>query len=101
MKVETKDAAYVKGDGALDTLLSQTIKYTEEAKKQRTNGEVMISFYVEADGSLSNFRILSDPGNGCGESVKAALEKLKFNPALVNGTPMRSKVLRTVPVYAH
>ena len=101
MKVETRDAQYAKGDGALDTLLAQTIKYTDEAKSKRASGEVMISFYVEADGTLSNFRIISDPGAGCGESVKAALEKIKFTPAMVNGTPMRSKVLKTVPVYAH
>lgn len=102
MKVEnTREAQYPKGDGALDTLIFKTLKYSPEAKANKVSGEVMISFYVETDSTLTNFRIISDPGYGCGESVKEILQKLKFTPALVNGIPMKQKVIKTVPVYAH
>jgi len=102
MKVETtREAAYPKGDHALFTYLFQQIKYTEEAKTNKAEGEVTISFFVEPDSSLSNFKILSDVGFGCGNAVKEALSKVKYTPAMVNGTLMRSKQILNVPVRAH
>lgn len=102
MKVEmTRDASYPEGDQALATYLFYNVKYSEEAKANKVEGDMMVSFFVEADSSLSNIKILTDLGYGCGESVKALLEKIKYTPALVNGTPMRSKVIITVPLRAH
>ena len=102
MKVETtREAEYPKGDQALFEYLFQHIKYTEEAKKNKAEGEVTVSFLVEADSTLSNIRIIKDVGYGCGEAVKEALVKVKYSPAMVNGTIMKSKMLLNVPVRAH
>ena len=102
MKVQTtREAGYPKGDQALFEYLFQNIKYTEDAKKNKAGGEVTISFFVESDSSLSNFKILKDVGFGCGEAVKEALSKVKYTPAMVNGTLMKSKQILNVPVRAH
>jgi len=102
MKVETtRESGYPKGDHALFEYLFQHIKYSEEAKKNKAEGEVTIAFFVEQDSSLSNFKILKDVGFGCGEAVKEALSKVKYTPAMVNGTLMRSKQILNVPVRAH
>jgi len=102
MKVEmNREAHYVDGDQALYTFLFHNIKYTEEAKLNKIEGEAMVSFWVEADSSLSKINIISDAGCGCSESLKELLSKLKYIPALVNGVPMRSKVILNVPVRAH
>jgi protein TonB len=102
MKVEmNQEAHYPQGDKALYDYLFKKVKYSEEAKTNKVSGEVMVSFWVEADSSLTKINIISDPGCGCGESLKELLSKLKFAPALVNGVPMRSKVILNVPVRAH
>ena len=43
------------------TLVLQSIKYPEEAKKAGIEGDVELSFVVLPDGSISNIRILNSP----------------------------------------
>ncbi len=102
MKVETtREAEYSGGDEALFNYLFNNIKYSDDAKKNKAEGEVTVSFFVEADGAVSNVKIIKDVGFGCGEAVKEALLKVKYAPAMVNGTVMKSKLLLNVPVRAH
>lgn len=102
MKVEmTREAYYPEGDQALATYLFYNVKYSAEAKAKKVEGDMMVSFFVEADSSVSNIKILTDLGYGLGDSVKEILGKVKYVPALINGTPMRSKVIITVPLRAH
>lgn len=101
MKVETTDAHYPEGDQALTNYLFYNMKFSEEAKANKVQGDMMVSFFVEADSSLTNIKVITDLGYGCSDNMKALLEKVKYAPALVNGTPMRSKVIITVPVRAH
>lgn len=97
----TREAYYPEGDQALATYIFYNVKYSEEAKAKKVEGDMMVSFFVEADSTLSNIKILTDLGYGLGESVKELLSKIKYVPALVNGVPMRSKVIITVPLRAH
>jgi len=102
MKVETtREAQYPQGDEALFSHLYHDIHYSDDAKKNKAEGEITVSFYVEADGSVSNVKIIKDIGFGCGDAVKEALLKIKYSPAMVNGTVMKSKLLLNVPVRAH
>lgn len=97
----TREAYYPEGDQALATYLFYNVKYSEEAKANKAEGEMMVSFFVEADSTVSNIKIIRDLGYGLGDSVKALLGKVKYVPALVNGVPFRSKVIITVPLRAH
>jgi protein TonB len=102
MKVEmTRDAYYPEGDKAFYTFVFHNLKYTDEARANKVAGDVMISFFVEADSSLTGIKVLTDLGFGCTENMKELLKNVKFIPALINGIPMRSKVLLTVPIRAH
>lgn len=61
-------------------------------------GRVIISFVVEKNGTLSNFKVLVDPGGGL---AKAAVETLMKSPLWTagtndNGEPVR--VLYTLPI---
>jgi hypothetical protein len=98
---QTKEATYPKGDEALFTYIFNNLKYSQEARAAKVEGELMISIMVELDSSVTNVRIIRDMGYGIGADVKAILEKLKYGPALENGTAMRSKVILNVPVRAH
>lgn len=58
------------------------IKYPAEAKKQKVEGTAVIKFVVQKDGSLSNFKIIKDPGAGCGEAALNVVKEMnKFVPA--------------------
>lgn len=102
MKVTTtREPFYPKGEQALYNEVLMGIKYSDEAKKKYIEGEVMTSFDVNADSTVTNVKIISDAGYGIGEEVKKYLEKLKFAPAIQMGKPVKMKVMMSFPVKAH
>jgi protein TonB len=101
MTVETADAYYPEGDQALSKFIFHNLKYSEEAKAHKVSGEVMVSYWVETDSTLSNIRVITDLGYGCSENLSALMKNIKYVPAKVNGVPMKSKVLATFPIRAH
>lgn len=92
---------YPKGDQALYQHVYLNMKYTQEAKDKLITGEVMMSFDVNPDSSVSNAIVISGPGYGINEEVKALVEKLKFAPAVQNGVKVRMNVMMNFPVKAH
>lgn len=102
MKIETtREAQYPGGEEKLYTDVYYNLKYSDEAKKNNVESMVMVSLFVGADSTVSNLKILNDPGYGCGESLKAFLQSKKFVPALMNGTPFRTQIMLNVPIRAH
>jgi TonB family protein len=102
IKVETtQEAQYPGGEEKLYQDVYYNLKYSEEAKKNKAEGTVMVSFFVEPDSTVKSVKIISEPGFGCGESVKEFLLNTKFAPAMMNGTPFRTQLMLNVPVRAH
>lgn len=59
--------------------------------------QVILSFVVEKDGSLTDIRILRDPGYGAGaEAVRVLKSMPDWKPALQNGKNVRSQF--TLPI---
>jgi TonB family protein len=86
--------------GGLDafyTFLGKNIKYPQEMRDKNVQGRVIIRFVVEQDGSLTNFKIVRDPGYGAGEE---ALRVLSMSPKWVPGTQNGKavRVMYSVPV---
>ncbi len=53
-------------------------------------GTVVVSFIVEADGTLKNAKVIRDIGAGCGkEALRVVGLMPKWNPGLSNGQPVR------------
>jgi hypothetical protein len=98
---QTREAQYVQGDAAVDQYFFDNLHYSDEAKHAKVDTEVMLSFMVEVDSTVSTVKVIRDPGFGVGESLKELALKMKYIPALENGVPMRSKVLLNIPVRAH
>ncbi|MFK7773034.1 MAG: energy transducer TonB, partial [Saprospiraceae bacterium] len=48
-------------------------QYPPEAIANKTEGEILLKFYVDREGNVSKVEILKDIGNGCGEEAKRAL----------------------------
>lgn len=76
--------------------------YPREAKKNNIQGRVTINFIVEADGQISNLRVLkgAELGGGLAEAALRAVQKLKrFTPGKQGGVPVR--VSYSVPITFH
>ncbi|MUV03550.1 energy transducer TonB [Flavobacterium rakeshii] len=54
--------------------------------------KVFVSFIVEKDGSMSNIKVIRDPGYGMGNEAIRVLKsiKTKWNPGIKNGKPVRT-----------
>lgn len=59
---------------------------------------VSIAFVIEKDGSMTDIRILKDPGYGLGQEAIRVLKSLKtkWTPGILNGKPMRTAY--TLPI---
>jgi protein TonB len=58
----------------------------------------MIAFVIEKDGTMTDIRILKDPGYGLGQEAVRVLKSLKtkWNPGILNSKPMRTAY--TLPI---
>jgi len=99
--VSTQDPSYPKGEPALYNYVLMNVKYSDEAKKKYIEGEVMMSFYVNVDSTVSNTKIISGAGYGIDEEVKRVVEGLKFSPGMMNGKARKMQLIMNFPVKAH
>ena len=81
--------------GGLDSLrafIQRNLRYPEEAKRNKIEGKVFISFIIEADGSVSNIKVLRDIGSGCGaEAVRVVKMMPKWKPGKQRGKAVRTQ----------
>jgi protein TonB len=70
--------------------LQQNIKYPEEAKELGIQGRVFVTYVVEADGSITDIRVLRGIGGGCDEeAIRVVSIMPKWIPGKQRGTPVR------------
>lgn len=58
----------------------KNIKYPTLARENGVEGTVVISFVVEKDGSITDIKILREPGAGLGEEALRIVEKMQSLP---------------------
>ena len=79
------------GKEALLTYISENTEYPEEARKQELGGRVVVTFYIEKDGSVSDVRVpkpvhpLLD-----NEAVRVVSSMPKWSPATRGGITVRT-----------
>src|ERR1700688_2072118 len=64
--------------------------YTDEARRLKLEGEVLLEVMFGANGTLHVNRVVRGLGHGLDEAAIAAANKMRFKPALRNGQPMDS-----------
>lgn len=85
------------GEEKMMRYVSNNIKYPKKAKKRGVQGTAVVSFVVNKDGSISDIRILKDPGEGCGEEAARVVREMpKWNPGSMDDHPV--KVRYTFPL---
>jgi protein TonB len=60
-------------------------EYSEEARKARYQGTVVLGIEIDAKGKVSNIRVLRGLGLGLDEKAMAAVVKWLFRPAMAGG----------------
>lgn len=84
------DPEFPGGMEALIKYLSENIKYPEQAKKDKIQGKVYISFVVEKDGSVADAKVLRGIGGGCDEEALRVVNAMpKWTPGKQRNTPVR------------
>jgi general secretion pathway protein G len=82
---------YVPGSGMnAPAPLNQPLPpYTEEARKARIEGLVVLQAIIRKDGTVDSFRVVKGLGHGLDESaISTIAAKWRFKPATLNGTPV-------------
>ncbi|MBD1387071.1 TonB family protein [Mucilaginibacter rigui] len=85
------------GEKGFEKFLATTIKYPAQAVKNKVQGRSVITFIVEEDGSLSDFKVIRSLGSGTDEeAIRALKASPKWKPGKQNGHIVR--VQYSVPV---
>jgi TonB family protein len=67
--------------------------YTQEARRLRIEGEVLLEVVLEASGNLRVVRVVRGLGHGLDDNAVKAAEQIRFKPATRNGQPADSTVV--------
>jgi protein TonB len=63
-------------------------EFSEEARKAKVAGNVLVNLYVDQSGNPSHVRVLRGVGMGLDEKAVEAVRQYKFKPAMENGKPV-------------
>ncbi len=96
--IYSQDAYYPGGTLKLIEDVWTLMEYSEEAIAKRIDTEVMLSFDVQTDSSLSDIILLGKIGYGVDDDLKQVFEKLKFVPAFAQGKPIKMNVIMSIPI---
>ena len=79
--------------GGMDEMmkyLSMNVRYPEAAKKAGLQGRVVVQFIVEADGSISNAKVVRNVDEELDAEAVRVIEKMpKWKPGMQNGKTVR------------
>ena len=71
--------------------------YPRRAKQARIEGWVTMEVVIRPDGSVSDAKVLeSDPPRLFDEAAVAAMQRWKFRPKIVDGTPVAQRARQTI-----
>lgn len=81
-------------DRKMLNFLYKNIQYPSEARKNEIEGNAVVLFTIEPDGSITNPKIVRDPGAGLGEEALRVVEMMdempqKWTPGVEKGQKVR------------
>jgi TonB family protein len=82
--------SYLGGDDLLFKFLGENVKYPNIARENMIQGDVIVEFLVNVDGSMSNIKVISDTHQEINnEAIRVVSLLKKWNPATQNGKPIK------------
>lgn len=86
-------AVFPGGYDSLSRHIAHHLDYPRDARENGIEGEVMVSFDIATDGTVTNIKVIKGLGFGCNQAaVKAVTNMPDWEPATVDGKPVRSRV---------
>lgn len=67
-------------------------EYTDEARRRKINGTVLLSFVVTADGTVRDPLVTRSLDNGLDKQALETVRKWKFQPATKAGQPVAVRI---------
>ena len=90
--VVEKTAEYPGGFPAMIKYFSDELKYPKNARKQKKQGEVIVSFVVNKDGSITDVHVKKGFDPECDEEALRLVRGFPtWQPGEQNGKPVRSR----------
>lgn len=93
-----REAEYPGGINKFIGDLWMMMEYSQEAIDAKADGEIMVSFDVEADSTVTGVSIIMGMGMGIDEEFERVLKTMKFSPALAEGNPVKMNVMLNIPI---
>ena len=82
------------GANEMMKFLSENIVYPDIAQDNGIQGTVSVQFVVDKDGSLTDIKVLRNPGGGLGDEGKRIVELMpKWSPGYQKNEPVRVKMI--------
>jgi protein TonB len=76
------------GVSAPQVLYAPEPEFSEEARKAKFAGNVLVNLWVDTNGLPSHVRVIRGVGMGLDEKAVEAVRQYKFKPAMENGKPV-------------
>jgi TonB family protein len=76
-------------------------EYSDEARKVKYQGTIVVSLIVDASGAPGDLQIVKPLGLGLDEKAIAAVSTWKFDPAQKNGTPVPAAIMVEVTFHLY
>jgi len=93
-----KMPAFPGGIDRFYTYVGRNFRTPEAASDSGNTIRVMVAFVIEKDGTMTDIRVVRDPGYGLDKEAIRVLKsmKTKWDPGIINGKPVR--VAYTLPI---
>jgi hypothetical protein len=89
---------FPQGDGALSALLSDQMKKNTAPNSKLITYHFTVSFDVRVDSSITNITIIKGVNQILDDKFTKVLSKVKFVPAIQNGSRMKMNLMMNIPV---
>jgi len=76
-------------------------EYTEQARKNKINGTVVVSLTVTVDGTTRDIKVVKGVGYGLDEKAVEAVSRWKFSPALKDGQLIEKEITAEVAFHLY
>ena len=78
------------GSGVSAPVLTYSVEpeFSEEARRAKVEGNVIVNLWVDEKGNPSHVRAVGGVGMGLDEKAVEAVKQYRFKPASLNGKPV-------------
>lgn len=91
-------AVYKVGHGVTAPVLTYAPnpEYSDQARRKKLSGDVVVSLIVAADGGVHDVHVVKSLGMGLDENAFAAVRQYQFRPATYGGKPVSAQLTAQV-----